>query len=95
MEDICAGIMARWNARQGAPAPVVQPVKPTRKQLLAELAAAKSGFDPLFAFSDDYTFFCEQQAKSVRINAIEHELEWDQLESVCPAPSFPSLRVAA
>jgi len=76
MEDICAGIMARWNASRCAPAPKVEQPKPTSEQLLAELAKAEEGFDPLFAFSDDYTFFCEQQAKSVRINAIKHELEW-------------------
>ena len=92
MEDICAGIMARWNASRCAPAPVIEKPKPTREQLQAELAKAEEGFDPQFAYSDDYTFFCEQQAKSVRINSIKHELEWAQLESACPVPAFPSLR---
>lgn len=77
MEDICGDIMARWNARQAARAvPFAPKAKPTREQLQAELAAAREGFDPQFAFSDDYTFFCAQQAKSERINALSHELEW-------------------
>jgi len=95
MADICADIMARWNASRCAPAPTVAAPKPTREQLQAALAEAEAGFDPLFAFSDDYSFFCEQQAKSERINAIKHELEWAQLADVCPVPAFPSIREAA
>lgn len=91
MEDICAGIMARWNARQTAqvfaPAP-----KPTREQLLAQLAEAEAGFDPQFAYSDDYSFFVLQQAKSERINALRHELALDRMQAICPVPAFPSLR---
>lgn len=93
LEDICAGVMARWNATQAAKAQVFAPApKPTREQLQAELAKAEAGFDPQFAFSEDYGFFCEQQAKSERINALRHELALNQMQDVCPVPAFPSLR---
>jgi len=42
--------------------------------LEAELQTVRSGFDPAYAYSDDHSFFCRQDAKAKRIAEIQGEL---------------------
>jgi hypothetical protein len=79
LAEICEQIKAKHAAAAAArlaamPAPV-PPRRPTREELLAQLAQARSGFDPSYPYSDNYTEFCLHDRKAQAIARITRELE--------------------
>jgi hypothetical protein len=79
LQNIVDGIKARHaaeRARQRAHyiPMAAEAVADKRARLQAELDAARVGFDPAYAFSDDHTLWREQLAKAEAIGRCTREL---------------------
>lgn len=79
LQAIVDGIKAKHRAKQAAALAHYVPmsaeaVADKRARLQAELDAARVGFDPAYAFSDDHTLWREQLAKAEAIGRCTREL---------------------
>lgn len=71
--DMAKAILAKRAAATTAKVLPPPPVL-TLDQLRADLAEARAGFDPAYAFSDDHTYYCEQLRKASRIVELSKQI---------------------